>query len=502
MLCVLEHGTFTRWGEAEGLLGGRVYCMAQDQRGALWFGTFKGLSRWSNGKWTYWRTPTLGMERVFTITVDHNDRVWFGHNYLGVGFVDEHDSVHYVTSRDGLVNDRVWGLATDDHNGVWVATENGLGYILGDQLLGFDVHSGLPNPVLWPVVPYHSRVYIGTQGSGVAVLDRWIDKLPPPRILIDEPNVLARTVVLRWKADAYWGTLNAAQIQTRFRVNNNPWSLWSTERQVRLSNLSYGDYTIDIQSRGPFGEVDTNPTSKDFEILAPYYFRAAFYVPVGILLLMLAGVTANYLHRKRRFEDALRENEQRFRAQYQSNPIPTFTWRRKDGEFILADCNEVARQIQNGLFTSWLGLPMTQVVGDMPHFVEVAEKCYREQTSIRSEFSYALPSSDTRAIMDTSMTFVPPDMLLVHTRNVTQEKVAAAEIQRSREELRALAARLESVREEERKDLSREIHDELGQAMTGLKMDLAWIRRRLAGGTKQCSGAGRRTAHPDGEPSR
>jgi signal transduction histidine kinase len=38
-----------------------------------------------------------------------------------------------------------------------------------------------------------------------------------------------------------------------------------------------------------------------------------------------------------------------------------------------------------------------------------------------------------------------------------------------------LSARLEFVREEERRRISREIHDELGQALTGLKMDLSWL---------------------------
>lgn len=47
----------------------------------------------------------------------------------------------------------------------------------------------------------------------------------------------------------------------------------------------------------------------------------------------------------------------------------------------------------------------------------------------------------------------------------------------SKRRLRALAARLETVREEERKGLAREIHDVLGQELTGLKMDAAWILR-------------------------
>jgi PAS domain S-box-containing protein len=47
------------------------------------------------------------------------------------------------------------------------------------------------------------------------------------------------------------------------------------------------------------------------------------------------------------------------------------------------------------------------------------------------------------------------------------------------DELRALSGHIESVREQERTGIAREIHDELGQALTALKMDLAWIGRRV-----------------------
>ncbi|HSB45285.1 MAG TPA: PAS domain-containing sensor histidine kinase, partial [Nitrospira sp.] len=50
---------------------------------------------------------------------------------------------------------------------------------------------------------------------------------------------------------------------------------------------------------------------------------------------------------------------------------------------------------------------------------------------------------------------------------------------KSRERLRNLSGRLQSMLEEERMRISREIHDELGQALTALKLDLSLIRRRL-----------------------
>jgi PAS domain S-box-containing protein len=62
--------------------------------------------------------------------------------------------------------------------------------------------------------------------------------------------------------------------------------------------------------------------------------------------------------------------------------------------------------------------------------------------------------------------------------------IAGIAIQRAQldEQLRALSAHIESVREEERTGVAREIHDELGQALTALTMDIAWMRRRTPPG--------------------
>jgi two-component system sensor histidine kinase UhpB len=64
--------------------------------------------------------------------------------------------------------------------------------------------------------------------------------------------------------------------------------------------------------------------------------------------------------------------------------------------------------------------------------------------------------------------------------DVTARKQAEEQLELSRRQMRALTARLESLREEERTRISREIHDELGQMLTGLKMDLRWAEKKLS----------------------
>ena len=65
-------------------------------------------------------------------------------------------------------------------------------------------------------------------------------------------------------------------------------------------------------------------------------------------------------------------------------------------------------------------------------------------------------------------------------RDITDRKRAEMELRRSSRQLRSLAAHLQSVREEERSNIAREIHDELGQVLTVLKMDLSWLSKRVS----------------------
>jgi PAS domain S-box-containing protein len=62
---------------------------------------------------------------------------------------------------------------------------------------------------------------------------------------------------------------------------------------------------------------------------------------------------------------------------------------------------------------------------------------------------------------------------------IADRKHAEEQFKETLKQLRALAARLQRVREEERASIAREIHDELGQACTAIKMDLALIGRKI-----------------------
>jgi PAS domain S-box-containing protein len=61
------------------------------------------------------------------------------------------------------------------------------------------------------------------------------------------------------------------------------------------------------------------------------------------------------------------------------------------------------------------------------------------------------------------------------------EKMKMQKSIRESKQIKALAAHVETIREEEKKIIAREIHDQLGQALTALKFDIAWMKRALTG---------------------
>ena len=64
-------------------------------------------------------------------------------------------------------------------------------------------------------------------------------------------------------------------------------------------------------------------------------------------------------------------------------------------------------------------------------------------------------------------------------RDISDRKRAEALLQKSYKDIRQLASSLQSIREDERTNIAREIHDELGQQLTGLKLDLHWLARKI-----------------------
>lgn len=146
--------------------------------------------------------------------------------------------------------------------------------------------------------------------------------------------------------------------------------------------------------------------------------------------------------------------------------------------------------IVNEAFLSATGLRIEQVVGrwvpeviPAPSVSLVFEK-YRQAITtgqkVQWEEETPYPAGTKTGIVTVTPVFDNEGtcIRLVGTvHDITEQKRAAEELSRSYQEIRQLAAHLQDVREDERTAIAREIHDELGQLLTALKMEVSWLRK-------------------------
>src|SRR6266853_6866140 len=97
-----------------------------------------------------------------------------------------------------------------------------------------------------------------------------------------------------------------------------------------------------------------------------------------------------------------------------------------------------------------------------------------------------LKSGATDYVLKTRLSRLVPAVhrALREAQERARRRRAEEQLRQSHEQLRALSVYLQSVREEERTRIAREVHDELGQALTSCKLDLSWIAGKLPRGLK------------------
>ncbi len=174
-------------------------------------------------------------------------------------------------------------------------------------------------------------------------------------------------------------------------------------------------------------------------------------------------------------EQALRESEERFRALYNDVPSMYFTL---NAAGIVLSVNEFG--------AAYLGYAPNELIGQPVHgiFVEEDRAMAREHVaeslanpSRTFDWELRKTRKDGRIVWvrETARAVRGRDgelAVLINCEDITERKVAAKELEEANHQLRFLSRRLFHLQEEERRHLARELHDEIGQLLTGAKINL------------------------------
>ncbi len=192
------------------------------------------------------------------------------------------------------------------------------------------------------------------------------------------------------------------------------------------------------------------------------------------------------LTERHKASEALRQSERKYKLLFESNPMPM--WMVSLDDFRVIDVNESAVKHYGYSREEFLNLNILKM------------RPAEDEARIRQELQRHLPGISNRGIWrhkkkDGTVICIEAhayDFIyegqktrLLLANDITEKIKAEEKLQQSYEEIRQLASHLQEIREEERADMAREIHDELGQEITGLKMDIAWLSKKITGESKE-----------------
>jgi PAS domain S-box-containing protein len=185
---------------------------------------------------------------------------------------------------------------------------------------------------------------------------------------------------------------------------------------------------------------------------------------------------------RKRAEEETKKNERQYRALFEhgNNAITLF-----DIDGYLISANRKAADLLGYEVDEMKGMSYQQLV----HSQEVMHARSKLHLALKSK---PIPKYERRCLRKDGTEFIGEfivspvhdekgNLLFIQSifRDITEQKRIEKEIKDSRERLRIYAAHLQSAREQERTHIAREIHDELGQFLTALKMDITWMEKRL-----------------------
>ena len=214
-----------------------------------------------------------------------------------------------------------------------------------------------------------------------------------------------------------------------------------------------------------------------YSILYRSWFEIHFYPSPSGLSVFFRDISD-----RKRAEEILRSSEYKYKLLFQSNPLPMWMLDMPSRNFIAA--NNASTELYGYTHEEFLKMNAAEIRPreDLERFMA---QSLEPHTGVRNTGTWRHLKKDGTMI---NVEIITHDIFyegkparLVLAIDITERIKAEEKLKESHEQLRQLASHLQHIREEEQKRIAREVHDELGQQVTGLKMDIAWISKKITG---------------------
>jgi len=202
------------------------------------------------------------------------------------------------------------------------------------------------------------------------------------------------------------------------------------------------------------------------------YETRIFLSHIGDAVLCISNDITNQINS----EHKLKENAKHYRTLFYNNPLPMYIFKKDDYSFL--DVNQAAIN-KYGYSRAELSKMTILDIRPKEDVNLVINDIAKLRTGLerRGIWRHQKKSGEIIYVEITanSIEYFGRKGELILANDVTKRIKAQTELEKSQNQIREFADHLETIREEERSSIAREIHDNLGQALTAIKMDLSWI---------------------------
>ncbi len=184
--------------------------------------------------------------------------------------------------------------------------------------------------------------------------------------------------------------------------------------------------------------------------------------------------------KRRKAEEALKLSENKYRLLFEQNPMPMWMLSLPENNFLAV--NDAAVEFYGYSKETFLKMNVNDIILNHDR---VPNPITEDNTiGINNSGIWQHKKRNGEEVMVSILShdiiFEGKQAKLELANDITEKIKAEENLQNSHNQLRELAKHLQTIRESERAHMSREIHDELGQQLTGLKMDISWIIKHIA----------------------
>ncbi|HLN53987.1 MAG TPA: histidine kinase [Lentimicrobium sp.] len=332
---IINDGNVTYDSYLDDSIAFRIESIAKLSDSTFLLGTFSGLWKYSNNKFSYLGEKNRLLKQRITdiLVIDKPNYKVLGTKGSGI-IIMSGDSLYQITHEKGLTSNSITSLLLVD-NELWIGTNNGLNVIKIVELKSprpyikiFKKEHGLVSDEINEIKSVNNKIYISANG-GLTVFDRSLYKpsVSPPPVYIEKISVndklikLANKIFLKYDENfirIYFSGIDfrdAGNLKYKYRLYgiNNYWSI-TLNSQVDYSFLPPGNYRFEVMAINSEWQ-NNEPVFINIVIGYPFWQTWWFLMIIFLLSILFIFLVVKYSAQRIRKRHQLQNDIYKYRQE-------------------------------------------------------------------------------------------------------------------------------------------------------------------------------------------